>query len=141
MSISTVAADVVSPTYTYSTPTTTSTGGGIAATWLAVSLVVAIMVLVGLWRTFQKAGRPGWAAIIPIYNIYTMVKVAGRPGWWTILYFIPFINLIVHIIVSVDVAKAFGRSDVFGIVGLWLFSFVGYLMLGFGDAKYTAPAR
>jgi len=102
-------------------------------------LVFAVLVIVGLWRVFTKAGRPGWAAIIPIYNAYTLLKVAGRPGWWLILLFIPIVNLIVAIIVSLDVARAFGKSGVFGFFGLFLFSIIGYLILGFGDARYTAP--
>ena len=121
--------------------TVASSTGMFAGSWLIADLVIAVLVLAGLWTTFQKANRPGWAAIIPIYNIYTIVKIAGRDGWWVILYFIPFVNIIVHLIVSVDVAKAFGKSDVFGIVGLWLFSFVGYPMLGFGDATYKASQK
>ncbi len=116
--------------------TVASSAGVFAGTWLIIYLIIAIVVLAGIWKTFQKANRPGWAAIIPIYNLYTLVKVAGRDGWWVILYFIPLVNIVIHIIVSVDVAKAFGKSDVFGIFGLWLFSFVGYPMLGFGDATY-----
>lgn len=119
--------------------TVASSAGVFAGTWLIVDIIVALLVLAGLWTTFQKANRPGWAAIIPIYNLYTLVKVAGREGWWVILYFIPLVNIVIHIIVSVDVAKAFGKSDVFGIFGLWLFSFIGYPMLGFGDATYKGP--
>lgn len=117
--------------------TVASSAGAIGGMWLIIYLVVLVIVLAGIWKTFQKAGRPGWAAIIPIYNLYILVKVAGRDGWWVILYFIPLVNIVIHIIVSVDVAKAFGKSDVFGIFGLWLFSFVGYPMLGFGDATYN----
>jgi hypothetical protein len=132
-------------TYTYTTTTSSSSGGGFPIALMIVYLAVAILIIAGMWTTFQKAGRPGWAAIIPIYNIYTMVKVADRPGWWTILYFIPLVNIITHIIVSLDVSRAFGKSDAFGILGLWLFGFIGYPMLGFGDATYqggkpSAPA-
>ncbi len=118
---------------------TTTTDSGMSAMTMIIYLAVIVLVIAGLWKTFQKGGPPGWAAIIPIYNIYNIVKIAGRPGWWVILYFIPLVNIIIHIIVSLDVAKAFGKSEVFGILGLWLFSFIGYLMLGFGRAKYTAP--
>jgi hypothetical protein len=120
--------------------TNTTTSSGMSGVTIVIWVALAVLIIAGFWKTFQKAGHPGWAAIIPIYNIYILLKIAGRPGWWLILYFIPLVNLITLLIVSVDVAKAFGKSDLFGIVGLWLFSFIGYLMLGFGDAKYTAPA-
>ncbi len=104
---------------------------------LIVGLIFAVVALAGLWKTFQKAGQPGWAAIIPIYNIYIMIKIAGRPSWWLLLFLIPIVNIVVQVIVAIDIAKAFGKSSLFGVIGLWLFSFIGYLMLGFGDAQYT----
>lgn len=131
----------------YNTTTVTSdSGGGMGIVLILFYLLLAIVGIVALWKTFEKAGHPGWAAIIPIYNIYVLLKVAGRPGWWLILLLIPFVNFIVYIVVSLDVAKNFGKSAAFGIIGLWLFSFIGYLILGFGDAKYqgtgapSAPA-
>jgi hypothetical protein len=102
------------------------------------SVILTIIMLVGMWATFTKAGRHGWAAIVPIYNIYTLLKVAGRPGWWTILFFIPVVNIVIHIIVSLDVAKRFGKGGAFGFFLLFLLSFIGYPMLGFGKAQYTA---
>jgi hypothetical protein len=103
--------------------------------WMIVWIIVAILVIAGLWKTFVKAGHPGWGAIIPIYNTYLMIKVAGRPGWWLILYFIPFVNLIILIIVSIDVARNFGHGTGFGIL-LWLFAPIMYLVLGFGSSQY-----
>jgi hypothetical protein len=102
-----------------------------------LSIVIGVIAIVGLWATFVKAGRPGWAAIIPIFNIYTLVKTAGRPGWWTILFFIPIVNFVIHIIVSLDVAKRFGKSGVFGFFLLFVLGFIGYPNLGFGKAQYT----
>ena len=102
-----------------------------------IGLVVAVIAIIALWRVFSKAGRPGWAAIIPIYNIYTLVKVSGNSGWFTLLYFIPIVNIIIAVIVALGVAKNFGKSGVFGIVGLFLFSIIGYLILGFGSAQYV----
>ena len=98
-------------------------------------IIVAILVIAGLWKTFVKAGHPGWGAIIPIYNIYLMIKVAGRPGWWLILYFIPIVNVIILIIVSIDIAKNFGHGAGYGVL-LWLFAPIMYLVLGFGSDRY-----
>jgi len=102
-----------------------------------IGLIVAVIAIIALWRVFSKAGRPGWAAIIPIYNIYTLVKVSGNSGWFTLLYFIPIVNIIIAVIVALGVAKNFGKSGVFGVVGLFLFSVIGYLILGFGSAQYV----
>jgi hypothetical protein len=107
--------------------------------WLLM-LVFWLAAIVALWKVFVKAGQPGWAAIVPFYNVYVLLKVAGRPGWWLLLFLIPVVNWVISIVVSIDVAKAFGKDVVFGVIGLWLFSFIGYLMLGFGDATYKGPA-
>ena len=103
-----------------------------------VVLVLAVVCLIGLWKVFTKAGQPGWGCIIPIYNAYLLIKIAGKPGWWLILFFIPIVNLVMAILVSLAVAKAFGKGGGFG-VGLFLLPFIFYPMLGFGDAQYTAP--
>lgn len=129
------------------TPYTTSTASDaeVAAAWGFLGaysffwLAFAILYVVSMWRIFTKAGRPGWAAIIPFYNMYTLLKVAGRPGWWLILLLIPFVNVVVLLIVSLDVAKAFGKSTLFGVVGLWLFSVIGYAILAFSHDKYLGP--
>jgi hypothetical protein len=101
---------------------------------------VTVFMLVSIWRVFSKAGRPGWAALIPIYNIYVTCKVARKPGWWTLLFFIPLVNVVISIIVSIGIAKAFGKGGAFGFFGLFLFSIVGYPILAFGSARYTGAA-
>lgn len=102
---------------------------------LIIWLAVAVLVIAGMWKVFTKAGHPGWACLIPIYNIYILTQIAGRPGWWIILYFIPIVSLVISIIVSLDVAKNFGKGSGFGI-GLALLPMVFYPILGFGDAQY-----
>jgi hypothetical protein len=104
-----------------------------------VYLAVVIFEIAALWKVFTKAGRPGWGAIIPFYNIYLMLKVAGRPGWWLILYIIPIVNIIIHLIVSLDIARNFGKGGAFGVFGLWIFGVIGIPILGFGSAQYVGP--
>jgi hypothetical protein len=116
--------------------TTTAVFSG---TYVIIYLIFLVLVIAGVWMTFVKAGRPGWGAIIPFYNVYLMIKVAGRPGWWLILYFIPIVNLIVWIIVALDIAKHFGHGAGFGIL-LILFREIMFLVLGFGSSKYHAVA-
>ena len=102
------------------------------------SLIVAVLAIVGFWTMFAKAGRPGWAAIIPSYNLYTLCKVGGRPGWWWLLFLIPFVNIVMAFIVFHDVAKAFGKSTLFGVLMVF-FSFICALIIGLGSATYTKP--
>jgi hypothetical protein len=111
-------------------------GGGV---FMIVWLAVAVLVIAGLWKVFEKAGKPGWAAIIPIYNLVVLLEIAGRPLWWIVLLIIPGVNLIAAIIVSIDVARKFGKSTGYGI-GLALLGFIFYPMLGFSDAQYNPNA-
>jgi hypothetical protein len=110
-------------------------GGAFGIVWL----IVAVVVIIGMWKVFTKAGQPGWAAIIPIFNFYILCKVAGRPGWWLLLMLIPFVNFIIWIILSLDLAKKFGKGAGFGI-GIALLSFIFLPVLGFGDAQYQGTA-
>lgn len=104
-----------------------------------IALVIAILLIVAMWRVFTKAGRPGWAAIVPFYNAYVLLKIVGRPGWWLVLLLLPVVNVVFGIIVAIDVARAFGRGPAFGVLLLFLFSPIGYLILGFGNAAYRGP--
>jgi hypothetical protein len=105
---------------------------------LLIQFAFVILAIAGVWQTFNKAGQPGWAAFIPVYNLYIMLKIAGRSGWWLLLFIIPLVNIVVGIIVAIDVAKAFGKGPGFGL-GLAFLSFIFYPILGFGDANYQGP--
>ncbi len=106
---------------------------------LLVCLAILIVVIAGLWKVFVKAGHPGWAAIIPIYNVYILLKIAGRPGWWLLLFLVPVVSFVIAIFVAIDIAKAFGRSAGFG-VGLAFLGPIFYPILGFGDATYRGTS-
>ena len=118
---------------------TGSAAGGAAAAGMGMGLMLfwlalVVVLVASWWKMFEKAGQPGWAAIVPIYNLYILLKVAGRPGWWLVLAFIPFVNLIL-VIVPFDVARRFGKGVGFG-VGLLFLGIVFYPILAFGDAQY-----
>ena len=106
---------------------------------LLFQLAVAVLVIVSLWTVFTKAGQPGWAALIPIFNLYVLIKIAGRPGWWLLLFLVPLVNIVIAVIVTIDVAKAFGRGVGFGI-GLCLLGFIFYPILAFSDSTYQGRA-
>jgi hypothetical protein len=98
-------------------------------------LAVLVLIVAGLWRVFTKAGQPGWAAIIPIYNVYVLTQIAGKPGWWVLLYFVPIVSIVIAIIVTAGVASNFGKGVGFTI-GLILLPFIFYPVLGFDGSTY-----
>ena len=111
-------------------------GGGASS---IIGLVIGLLVIAGLWRLFSKAGKPGWAAIIPIYNLIVLLQIAGKPIWWILLLFIPIVNFIVFIIVWVGVARAFGKGTGYAL-GLIFLSPIFVPLLGFSDAQYVGSA-
>ncbi len=111
----------------------------IMGVYMVFMLVLIVFSIVTMWKVFTKAGRAGWESIVPIYNIYVTLLIIGRPGWWILLLFIPFVNVVIALFVAIDLAKSFGRSTAFGVVGLFLFSIVGYAILAFGKDTYLGP--
>lgn len=100
-----------------------------------------VLMIISAWKVFEKAGKPGWACLIPIYNLIVMLEIVDRPWWWLFLLLIPLVNMVFAVILCVDLAKAFGHGAAFGI-GLLLLGFIFYPILAFGDASYVgAPSR
>ena len=122
-------------TYTY----TVESSGSVSPVLMLFWLAVIVVMIAGMWKVFAKAGKPGWAAIVPIYNTIVMLEIVGRPIWWIVLLFIPFVNFVVWIIIALDLAKSYARSTGFGL-GLIFLPFIFYLILGFGPATYVGPA-
>lgn len=104
---------------------------------LPIIIIVAVIIfyVYCMWKIFEKAGQPGWGAIIPFYNYYLMTKMAEKPGWWTILMIIPYVNFIFIIWVWNRIVKRFGKSTGFT-VGVILLGFIFIPILAFGDAQY-----
>lgn len=100
-----------------------------------IYLAIIVLIIAGYWKTFEKAGQPGWGCIIPIYNIYLMTQIAKKPAWWIIMFFIPVVNVVFAIILFYAIAQKFGK-DVGFTIGMLLLPFIFIPMLGFGDATY-----
>ena len=102
-------------------------------------LILSAIYIVANWKIFEKAGQPGWAAIIPVYNLIVMLDVQGRPKWWIIWYLIPFVNyvsgVVMFIIQCLDYAKRFGKDGGF-VAGLILLNPIFLLILALGSAQY-----
>ena|SRR3989442_825464 len=104
--------------------------------WIVYAAVI-LFIIAAMWKVFSKAGQPGWAAIIPIYNWIVWCKIVGRPAWWVLLLLLCF--PIFFIILSIDLAKSFGKGGGFA-AGLILLPFIFFPILGFGSVQYQGPS-
>ena len=105
-----------------------------AGTYIA-AIVIGIVMIAAMWKVFTKAGKPGWAAIIPIYNCIVLLSIAGKPAWWIILFFIPIANFVILILTYVALAEKFGKGGGFA-MGLVFLGIIFFPILGFGGAQY-----
>jgi hypothetical protein len=102
---------------------------------VVVYVAIIVLVIAAMWKIFVKAGEPGWAAIIPIYNTIVMLKIIGKPWWWIILLLIPYVNIVFVILMMIGLAQVFGKGGGFA-VGLIFLGFIFIPILGFGSAQY-----
>ncbi len=109
--------------------------GGVGMVVIIIYAAVAILMIASMWKVFTKAGKPGWAAIVPIYNLVVLLQIGGQPLWFLVLFIIPLANIFALFAVQFGIAKAFGKGVGFGI-GLTLLGFIFYPILAFSDARY-----
>ena len=104
-----------------------------------LSMAVTVLMIVSMWKVFTKAGKPGWAAIIPVYNTVVLFQISGLNPWLILLSIVPFVNFIavpvLMILANVKLAKAFGKGGGFA-VGLILLNAIFMPILAFSDAEY-----
>ncbi len=116
--------------------------------YIIIFLIIAIIEIIALWKLFEKAGKPGWAAIIPIYNIYIMLEIAGLQWWWLLIllfaYLIPVIGLLIAAAAGFYIILKFVQSygkDVGFAIGAFLLGFIFLPILAFSkDTQYIGPA-
>ena len=101
-------------------------------------MIIGFILLAAFWKIFAKAGQPGWASIIPIYNVLVLLRIVGKPYWWLFLLIIPGVNIVSLIMLTHGLFKSFGKGAGFTF-GLMVLSFVFYPILGFGGAPYLGP--
>ena len=106
------------------------------ATFFIFYFAFIIFIIASIWKTFEKAGQPGWASIIPFYNYYIMGKIGDVKNWW--LIFIPIVNIYIVFVIMIAIAKSFGKETGFGI-GLIFLGFIFWPILAFGGARYIGP--
>lgn len=98
-----------------------------------------IVLVIGLWPTLEKAGIPGWGAVIPIYNIYLIFKIGGLSLIWMLGLLVPVVNIAILLWVAFRVSDAFGYGILMGLFGLFLFAPIGFLIIGFDSSTYHRP--
>lgn len=108
--------------------------------WFVFIIGFALIPIISMWMIFTKAGKPGWAAIVPIYNLYVLMEIAEKPMLWFILALVPCVNIFIMIMTTLELAKKFGKDQMFGI-GMILLPFVFYPMLAFGKAQYLGTGQ
>jgi len=116
--------------------------GGILSVicWLFI-IALNVVSIIGMWKAFEKAGKPGWAAIIPYYNVWVMVEIAGKPAsWFFLILCVPCANIVFLILLMIEIANKFGQGAGFGI-GLAFLGFIFWPILGFGAAQYEGGSR
>ena len=133
-----LSRDILSFLHTKREMNMDSNAGGMGILGLLIPVAILVLLIVSMWKVFTKAGQPGWAAIVPIYNIVVLLKIVGKPVWWIVGFLIPIVNIIVAILLSLALAKVFGKGTGFAI-GLILLGIVFIPILAFSDAQYTAP--
>jgi len=116
----------------------TSTQGPGPVFWIVMCALI-VLEIAAMWKVFEKAGQPGWAAIIPIYNVIVLIQIAGKPVWWILLYLIPVVSFIIAIIVLHNISVNFGKGVGFTL-GLLFLSPIFFPILAWGDAEYRGPA-
>jgi len=103
-------------------------------------LVVIVFIVASVWKVFTKAGKPGWACIVPFYSTIVQLEIVGKPWWWLlVMMFVPVVNIVFAIWMTNLLAKSFGKSEGFTI-GLIFLPIIFYPILGFGSATYQGPA-
>ncbi len=99
-------------------------------------LVIAVVMLISMWKIYSKAGQPGWAILVPIYNMIVLLNIVRKPVWWILLMLIPFVSFIIVILIYLELAKVYGKSTGFGL-GIIFLPIIFLPMLAFGDAQYV----
>ncbi len=117
-----------------------SMGTGFAIGYLIFYLAIIVVTIIADWKIFTKAGKPGWASIVPFYNLYVTFEIAGMNGWMFLLTLIPIVNIVVLIMLCINLAKAFGKGAGFA-VGLIFLTTIFTLILAFGSAQYQGNAQ
>ena len=108
--------------------------------FLAFVAAFLLVILASMARVFRKAGRSGWAAFVPIYNLVVLLEIAGKPLWWVIFTPVPVVNVVLGARLGIALADRFGRGRLFGL-GLFFLGPLFLPLLAFSDLRYRQVSR
>lgn len=128
--------------YEYTSLETSSSAGGMVV-YMILMLAISVFAIVSMWKVFKKAGKEGWAALIPIYNLVVLFQISGidpKKLLWFLLPFIGQIIVFVYLIMAyINLAKAFGKSSGFA-AGLIFLNVIFMGILAFDDSVYSGTS-
>lgn len=135
------------PTTNYLYATNTNNKSKLGAFFYGYCVLIFLLTLIlviSTWKVFVKAGRPGWAALIPFYSTWVILELGDKPGWWSLILLIPIVNivaLVMLIMALLKLGEKFGKSLTFSILGLVIFNFVGLPILAFSKSEYKKTSK
>jgi len=125
--------------YDYEDSLSSGLFAGVGLIGCLIYLAILVLTVAGLWKMFEKAGKPGWAAIVPIYNIVVIIEIIGKPLWWILLWLIPCVNIVIGIWGMNLLMKSFGKDSLYTVLALF-FPFIIFPVIGFGNDPYLGPS-
>ena len=119
--------------------------GSIGVVGWIISIALTVVMIISMWKVFEKAGKAGWISLIPFYNLWTLFEIGGQKGAYIFCMFIPCVGGIIYLVFEIkaylEIARRFGKETWFGILSIF-FPYVTFAILGFSDAKYSdVPAE
>jgi hypothetical protein len=108
--------------------------------FLAFVAVFLLVIVASMARVFRKAGRSGWAALVPIYNLIVLLEIAGKPVWWVAFTPVPVVNLVLGARLGIGLADRFNRGRLFGL-GLFFLAPLFLPVLAYSNLRYRQVIR
>ena len=108
---------------------------GISPFFVVIDIIIIIVLIIADWKIFVKAGKPGWAIFIPIYNVLVMLEIVGKPWWWLLLLLIPVVNIVILVMVLYNLVLKFGKPGWHTVLAL-IFGVIYFPYLAFSSAEY-----
>lgn len=114
---------------------------GVGTVIVLLMIIFALVLTFAMWRLYRKAGKPGWASIVPIYNIYVKCQIAGKPTWWTVVVmFVPIVGVVFEILLMLDFVRAYGKDTLYGVLTIF-FPFITVPIMAYdNNVRYVGPA-
>ncbi len=121
---------------TASSPADTGASLAVLGVMFLVYIPIIVLMVAAMWKLFTKAGKPGWAALVPIYSTIVSLEMVGMPLWWLAIAI--FIGPVYMVFFCINLAKSFGKDTTYAL-GLIFLPIIFVPMLAFGKSQYQGP--